>query len=840
MEPSIEKGKPFKVIIVGGGIAGLTLANSLERANVDYVLLEARAVIDPQVGASIGILPNGCRILDQLEINKKLEPFAVRPDGDTVWVKGKKIFTTYAAQVLSARHGYRSLFMERETVLRKMYETISDKSKVLTSQRCDSIIHTEKEVTVKCTNGKEYKGDIVVGADGVHSLVRSEMRRYADAETDELTKNDRKSLSAEYSCLFGISKAVDGIKEGDVHRAYDKDLSFLIIGGINATYFFVFKKLAQRYFTPDIPSFSKSDANAFADDYTNYVIGGTKGITKFGDVWENRKSSCLVPIEEAHNETWTWGRFACIGDSIHKVTPNAGAGGNAGIESAAALANSIYDLVHTDKFEKPDYASVKNALKGFHETRKYRMKHIADEVNHFTRIEAFATLKDKLTALYFLPNAADFLVDSWSTTMVGAVKLDFLPKPKQSVGVNMPYNSEHGCGKGESMLKRIVLALPLLMICWAAITVMGDCATKMGPFLVDALTKGSISDVAGRVSVREVFTGIRAVDDFMRPYVAAFTPSMAGLGYSESIDLLSSGISLNFQASKLLEKSAKGVNLNSPQRLHILTFLTDITVVNAIWLIESCRRANFFTLTTIPIFFMIYMQHAGIGVVAPFFYFLHYIFTPGSKFHAADNRLVQISYAKTLIPTLIFGYLIPTWAMYWPTSPLSTLQAWNFLWQLFPILLVGLHGIFARCVKDTTKVDKYANVTADLPYLRLAYIFCAIVSAGTYWYSYAVTPIPFLDLFFKDLTDSGREMHSLVEAIGTLLKFDDVFCFASAAVWTLLCFRDLKSEGRSKTSWVKVLVMMASTTVTVGPGASFALMWWWREEILARKVEEVE
>jgi 2-polyprenyl-6-methoxyphenol hydroxylase-like FAD-dependent oxidoreductase len=41
----------FKVIFAGGGIAGLTLANSLSRANIDNILLEARDEIAPQVGA---------------------------------------------------------------------------------------------------------------------------------------------------------------------------------------------------------------------------------------------------------------------------------------------------------------------------------------------------------------------------------------------------------------------------------------------------------------------------------------------------------------------------------------------------------------------------------------------------------------------------------------------------------------------------------------------------------------------------------------------------------------------------------------------------------------------
>lgn len=56
----------FRVIIVGGGLAGLTLANALEQAGVQYVLLEARDDLAPNVGASMGIMSNGSRILDQL------------------------------------------------------------------------------------------------------------------------------------------------------------------------------------------------------------------------------------------------------------------------------------------------------------------------------------------------------------------------------------------------------------------------------------------------------------------------------------------------------------------------------------------------------------------------------------------------------------------------------------------------------------------------------------------------------------------------------------------------------------------------------------------------------
>ncbi|ELR04661.1 hypothetical protein GMDG_01520 [Pseudogymnoascus destructans 20631-21] len=58
----------LRVIIAGGSISGLVLAHSLYCSDIDYVVLESRDEIAPQVGASIAVLPNGSRILDQLGI----------------------------------------------------------------------------------------------------------------------------------------------------------------------------------------------------------------------------------------------------------------------------------------------------------------------------------------------------------------------------------------------------------------------------------------------------------------------------------------------------------------------------------------------------------------------------------------------------------------------------------------------------------------------------------------------------------------------------------------------------------------------------------------------------
>lgn len=69
----------FKAIIVGGSVAGLTLAHMFERANIDYVLLEARDTISPQFGASIVIMPNGARIMDQMGLYEELKNTIMTP-----------------------------------------------------------------------------------------------------------------------------------------------------------------------------------------------------------------------------------------------------------------------------------------------------------------------------------------------------------------------------------------------------------------------------------------------------------------------------------------------------------------------------------------------------------------------------------------------------------------------------------------------------------------------------------------------------------------------------------------------------------------------------------------
>ncbi|KAF3006803.1 hypothetical protein E8E13_010417 [Curvularia kusanoi] len=235
----------FRVIIAGGGLAGLTLANALEKADIDYVLLEARNTIAPSVGASIGIFPNGGRILDQLgcfdEISKEGASLVSSRMRDR---NGVSFSLGDSSILVAARANYASMFLEREVALRILYENLQSKSRINLQKKISVVDHTQNGVTVTCEDGTSISGDVLIGCDGVHSVVRNEMWRLAHLhDQTSFSPSDKDLLFAEYKCLFGISTAINGIADGELSVNYDQGFSTMVVGGKQKIFWFVFKKM---------------------------------------------------------------------------------------------------------------------------------------------------------------------------------------------------------------------------------------------------------------------------------------------------------------------------------------------------------------------------------------------------------------------------------------------------------------------------------------------------------------------------------------------------------------------------------------------------------------------
>lgn len=226
-------------------------------------------------------------------------------------------------------------------------------------------------------------------------------------------------------------------------------------------------------------------------------------------------------------------------------------------------------------------------------------------------------------------------------------------------------------------------------------------------------------------------------------------------------------------------------------------------------------------------------QLKGLGFVAPVYFFLHYVQSPLENYHAADNRLVQVGPAKTIIPTVALTYLLPTVAMM--IAPGLSHRQWinGLFWQPFPIYAALVQRMLSKTVKDTTFVDRVENVEADMPYLRYAYGFSAIIAASANIYVRLANPTSLLSVFFQGVSSPSAAI-PLVKAIARTLRYDQIATFSAGAFWIMLHFRDLKKAKKTRAGWARIVGSFAGATLVAGPGAAMAAMWAWREEILMK------
>lgn len=68
-------------------------------------------------------------------------------------------------------------------LLQVLYNNIRDKTKILTGKRVQKVDLNDDGVAVQTSDGFTYTGDILIGADGIHSTVRGEMWRLANEKS---------------------------------------------------------------------------------------------------------------------------------------------------------------------------------------------------------------------------------------------------------------------------------------------------------------------------------------------------------------------------------------------------------------------------------------------------------------------------------------------------------------------------------------------------------------------------------------------------------------------------------------------------------------------------------
>ncbi|KKY28054.1 putative fad-dependent monooxygenase [Diplodia seriata] len=420
--------KPLKVLIVGASISGLTLAHCLDRVNIDYEIFDGHPVAPP-VGASICLLPNGVAVLDQLGLYKSLAAIARKLKNVAIYASsGRLIKSTNDGDLLEQSVGYTGCMLPRQALVQMLYDHIADKSKIHagSGNKVRRVEHRDDCIELHTADGAVIRGDLVVGCDGVHSTIRSEMWRIARAAQPEAFAEDASAFVSEYRCLFGISGPVPAMGPGDSHLTTGK-AGYLLFDGANGDVFwFLYKKMDRKYTWPDVARFTPQQGEALAAEHVHDVITGEM---TFGDVWKARKTFGLLPMEEGVMKNWHWGRIAVLGDAAHKVSVNAGQGGNSAIEDAAACANALNAAVKASSPSRgpSSLAEITTALGRYQDARLPRMLKINSASRDLCRIQgAEGIIKHSLfVAVSWLKSAP--WMEMQEDVVRGAVTLDFLP-----------------------------------------------------------------------------------------------------------------------------------------------------------------------------------------------------------------------------------------------------------------------------------------------------------------------------------------------------------------------------------------------------------------------------
>ena len=160
-------------IIIGGGIGGLAATLTLRRAGIDVSLFEQASELR-EIGAGIMINPNATRILHRLGLAEPLRVVGVRPRARQLrrWDNGRILARAALAEVCERDFGAPYYNFHRAELLDVLVGAVRD-GVVHLDHRCVALTQHADHVEVQFHNGTIADADLVVGADGIHSTVRS-------------------------------------------------------------------------------------------------------------------------------------------------------------------------------------------------------------------------------------------------------------------------------------------------------------------------------------------------------------------------------------------------------------------------------------------------------------------------------------------------------------------------------------------------------------------------------------------------------------------------------------------------------------------------------------------
>lgn len=335
--------------ICGGGIGGFSAAIALAKLGHNVEVFEQAPQFN-RIGADINLTPNAVFALDQLGVGDYLRKTAARPtfrisrDG----VTGEETSRLPMSDAAEEKYGAPQLTIHRADLLKALQDQIPADNIHLGMAADDVILHDD-ETEIVFKDGSKRRFDLVIGADGIHSAVRTAL----------FGKDDPKFTGiVSYRAVFPRDDA-DNLENLDAFTKWWGEIPEKQIVTFPLTLgeeIFVFATTPQDGWSEEgwtLPG----DVQELRDAYDNFhpdakaLLAACKDVTK----------SALHVREPM--ESWSKGRATIMGDAAHPMVPFMAQGACMAIEDAVVLARSL-EGVSKDGIEE--------ALSKYEQARKPR------------------------------------------------------------------------------------------------------------------------------------------------------------------------------------------------------------------------------------------------------------------------------------------------------------------------------------------------------------------------------------------------------------------------------------------------------------------------------------
>jgi salicylate hydroxylase len=320
----------LNIAIVGAGLGGLAAAAALLARGHRVRVAEQSAVLG-EVGAGIQMSANAMKVLDRLGLRGTLEPLAVAPKAFEFrrFDDGELLHRLPLGEQHAQRHGAPYFQLHRRDLhdaLRAAVHALDANALVLDA-RATALHESDAAVTLQFEHGRPWVADLVIGADGIKSVVR---RHTIGADAPVFTGQ------LAWRCTVPTERIAPELRTDIVSTIWCGPRNHAVTYYLRAGRLLNFVGCVER--AADEESWSaRRPWQELSDDYA----GWHPMVRAVIDALDREPCFRLALNRRAPVERWSSARVTLLGDAVHATLPYMAQGAAMAIEDAAVLARAL-------------------------------------------------------------------------------------------------------------------------------------------------------------------------------------------------------------------------------------------------------------------------------------------------------------------------------------------------------------------------------------------------------------------------------------------------------------------------------------------------------------------